>query len=109
MDGKVLARIVAVIFVAVAVTATAIEMTRKEESPAMAAPRASSAASVPNPGREALRRCQTLGAAALRDDDCLRLWKQQRDRFLGLETPSARPSSEPITPQSPDAAMPEAR
>ena len=34
MDGKMLARLGAVVFVAVAVTATAIEMTRKEEAPA---------------------------------------------------------------------------
>ena len=33
MDGKMLARVGAVVFVAVAVTATAIEMTRKEEPP----------------------------------------------------------------------------
>ena len=33
MDGKMLARLGAVVFVAVAVTATAIEMTRKEEAP----------------------------------------------------------------------------
>jgi conjugative transfer region protein TrbK len=30
MDGKMLARIGAVVFVAIAITATAIEMTRKE-------------------------------------------------------------------------------
>ena len=34
MDGKLLARLGAVVFVAVAITATAIEMTRKEEEPA---------------------------------------------------------------------------
>ena len=34
MDGKLLARLGAIIFVAVAITATAIEMTRKEDAPA---------------------------------------------------------------------------
>lgn len=107
MDGKILARIVAVIFVAAAITATAIGMTRKEDSAGRAAPGESSV-TVPNPDREALRRCQGLGAAALRDDHCLLLWGRQRDRFLGVDTPSMRPSAGP-GPQSPDAAMPEAR
>lgn len=106
MDGKILARIVAVILVAVAITATAIGMTRKEDSAGSSAP-GESAVSVPNPDREALRRCQGLGAAALRDNDCLLLWTRQRDRFLGLDAPSMRPSSGPVVPQSP--AMPEAR
>ena len=35
MDGKMLARLGAVVFVAVAITATAIEMTRKETPPEM--------------------------------------------------------------------------
>ena len=34
MDGKMLARLGAIIFVAVATTATAIEMTRKQDTPA---------------------------------------------------------------------------
>lgn len=33
MDGKMLARLGAIIFVAIAITATAIEMTREEEVP----------------------------------------------------------------------------
>lgn len=33
MDGKTFARIGAIIFVAVAITATAVELTRKEEAP----------------------------------------------------------------------------
>ena len=108
MDGKTLGRIVAVIFVAVAVTATALEMTRKEDRPASAAPHAP-ATSAPNPLREGLRRCQILGEAALRDGDCLRLWAEQRDRFLGFKAPSASSASEPLAAQSPGATGPEAR
>lgn len=37
MDGKMLARLGAIIFIAIAITATVIEMTRKEE-PAQACP-----------------------------------------------------------------------
>jgi type IV secretion system protein TrbL len=87
MDGKTLARIAAVVFIAVAVTATAVEMNRKEEPQVSSPPVASPAA--PNPLREGLRRCQSLGEAALRDRECLRLWAEQRDRFLGLKTPPA--------------------
>ncbi|UCI05155.1 putative entry exclusion protein TrbK-alt [Mesorhizobium sp. B1-1-8] len=85
MDGGMLARMVAVIFVAVAVTAAALELTGKKGRPADAAPLSSTSA--PNPLREGLRRCQILGEAALRDQECSRLWAEQRDRFLGFETP----------------------
>ncbi|TPK84560.1 putative entry exclusion protein TrbK-alt [Mesorhizobium sp. B2-4-17] len=108
MDGKTFARIVALVFVAVVVTATALEMTRKEESQvgnAAAVP----APSTPDPVRESLRHCQGLGEAALRDDECLRLWAQQRERFLGFKAPSGSSTSEPPAPQSQDATRPEAR
>lgn len=106
MDGRVLARIAAVIFVAFAVTATALEMGRKEGKPA--APQASTA-STPSPPREGLRRCQVLGEAALHDGDCLRLWAEQRDLFLGSKSPSTSSAFEPAIPPSPDATTPEAR
>ncbi|MEN5300100.1 putative entry exclusion protein TrbK-alt [Brucella sp. TWI559] len=96
MDGKTLARLGAVIFVAIAVTATAIEMTRQDETPANAAmPRAPSA---PDPLREGQRRCQRLGEAGGRDAECLRVWAESRDRFLGLDR--QRP------PTAPQAAPP---
>lgn len=89
MDGKMLARLGAVVFVAIAVTAAAIEMTRKEEAPA------SSPASLQQPARDPLRegqrRCQQLGAAAASDAECLRVWAETRERFL-------RPSSAPAAP-----------
>ncbi|RAZ89452.1 conjugal transfer protein TrbK [Mesorhizobium hawassense] len=107
MDGKSLARVVAVIFVAVAVTATALEMTRKEERPHDAATQLP-AALAPSPPREGLRRCQALGEVALRDSGCLRLWAEQRDRFLGLNAPFATSASGPVTSPK-DATSPEAR
>ncbi|MBA8910237.1 putative entry exclusion protein TrbK-alt [Aminobacter ciceronei] len=106
MDGKTLARIAAIIFVAVAITATALEMSRKEELVAVIPP--AFAPSAPNPLREDLRRCQGFGEAALRDRNCLRLWAEQRDRFLGFKTPPATPSPEPFT-QSPAATATEAQ
>ncbi|UCI16784.1 putative entry exclusion protein TrbK-alt [Mesorhizobium sp. B2-1-8] len=108
MDGKALARLVAVVFVAVAVAATALEMSRKEDKRVGEGPH-TPAASAPNPLRDRLRRCRALGAAALRDEGCARLWAEQRHRFLGLEKPSRSSISEPAVSQSPDAALREAR
>ena len=92
MDGKMLARLGAVVFVAIAVTAAAIEMTRKEEAPA------SSPASLQQPARDPLRegqrRCQQLGATAASDSECLRVWAETRDRFLGRPAAPVSPSSD---------------
>lgn len=89
MDGKMLARLGAIVFVAVAVTATAIEMTRKEDAPA------SSPAALHQPDRDPLRegqrRCQRLGQKAADDADCLRVWSETRDRFLGRASAPAAP------------------
>lgn len=93
MDGKVLARLGAIVFVAIAITATAIEMTRKEEPPAAPAARQLQP-SAPHPLRAAQRRCQQLGEAATRDPECLRVWAETRDRFLGVSRPPASPSDE---------------
>ncbi|RWE77604.1 MULTISPECIES: putative entry exclusion protein TrbK-alt [unclassified Mesorhizobium] len=108
MDGKALARIVSVVFVALAVTASALEMSHKADKPlgeGLHAP----AASMPDPLRDGLRRCQAIGEAALRDDGCARLWAKQRDRFLGLDKLSASSTSGPAVSQSPDAALREVR
>ena len=90
MDGKTLARLGAIIFVAIAITATAIEMTRKEDAPA-SPPRLSQPEG--DPLREGQRRCQQLGTAAASDAECLRVWAETRDRFLGRSPAPAAPSS----------------
>ncbi|MBT1155911.1 putative entry exclusion protein TrbK-alt [Aminobacter anthyllidis] len=81
MDGKMLARLGAVVFVAVAITATAIELTRKEAVPATAP------VLVLRPEADQLherqRRCQQFGLKAAEDAECLRVWAETRDRFLG--------------------------
>lgn len=90
MDTKLLARIGAVIFIAIAITMTAIEMSRAPE-PAREAP-----AVVANPSATTdpllieLRRCQSLGQAGASDPDCLRAWAENRRRFLA---PGARPAA----------------
>ncbi|SEI10735.1 putative entry exclusion protein TrbK-alt, partial [Paracoccus alkenifer] len=75
----------------IAVTATAIDMARKDEP--SAPPPAPALQPPPDPLRETLRLCQQLGEAAASDADCLAAWAESRDRFLG-RTPA------PATPQS---------
>lgn len=90
MDGKLLARLGAVVFVAVAITATAIEMTRKEEEPAGEVLRPVEVTPA-DPLRQAQRRCQLLGEAASRDTECLRTWAETRERFLGAAPATESP------------------
>lgn len=83
MEGKHLARMAAIVFVAIAITATAIEMAREDEP---SVPRPASAFQPPaDPLRATLRKCQQLGEAAAKDADCLAAWARSRDRFLGRE------------------------
>ncbi|WP_320177652.1 putative entry exclusion protein TrbK-alt [Roseovarius pacificus] len=91
MEGKVLARIGAIVFVSIAITATVIEMTREEApAPASTAP----ALQPPtDPLRATLRHCQQLGEAAASDADCLAAWAENRDRFLGRTPTPAMPAS----------------
>lgn len=91
MDGKMLARMGAIVFIAFALTATAIEMTRKND--ASESPPARVVEPARDPLRESQRRCQQLGEAAAHDADCLRVWAETRDRFLG-RTPRAPATSE---------------
>jgi conjugative transfer region protein TrbK len=91
MDGKMLARLGAVVFVAIAVTATTIDVAQKDEP---SAPRPASALQPPaDPLRATLRRCQQLGEAAASDADCLAAWTESRDRFLGRTSAPAAPQS----------------
>ncbi|WP_028092940.1 putative entry exclusion protein TrbK-alt [Pseudodonghicola xiamenensis] len=91
MEGKVLARIAAIVFVAIAITATVIEMTREDAPvPASTAPALQPSA---DPLRATLRRCQQLGEAAASDADCLAAWAESRDRFLGRTPAPSTPAA----------------
>lgn len=109
MDGKMLARIGAVVFVGVAITATAIEMTRKPDEPEVRILRPDLDAQTA-PSRPILRRCRDMGEAATRDPACLKAWAQNRDRFLkqGSEISTSAPDAPgaPTTlfPSAPDPA-----
>lgn len=83
MEGSVLARIAAIIFVAIAITATVVEMGRDEEG--QAARPVAPVMPETDPLRAAQRRCQELGEAAASDPDCLAVWAETRDRFLGRD------------------------
>lgn len=85
MEGKTLARIGAIVFVAFAMTATVIELTREDEPVQRAL--APALAPAVDPLRAEQRRCQRLGEAAVSDAACLEVWDETRDRFLG-RTPS---------------------
>lgn len=83
MDGKTLARVGAIIFVSVAITATAIEMTRKEERPAVRpTPVLEQAA---DPLREGLGREQGQSIG-----DPLRLIVPMLERFIATDRGFAR-------------------
>ncbi len=81
MDTGMLARLGAVIFVAIAITTTVVEMSRRDD-PAPFRP-APALRPLADPLRQSLRRCQQLGEAAVSDPACLSTWAESRDRFLG--------------------------
>jgi conjugative transfer region protein TrbK len=92
VDAKTLARIGAVAFVAVAITATVIELTRKDER-AEFIPARQTQVGAADPLREELLRCQDLGEAGPRDPACLRAWAESRRRFLTPRTSSSPSAS----------------
>ena len=102
MDGKTFARIGAIMFVAVVITATAVELTRKEEAPQVEFSPADEG-SAADPLRIALRRCRDMGEAATRDPVCLRVWAENRDRFLGRSSAPADAFPTPAELTGPDA------
>lgn len=86
MDAVLLARLGAVIFVAIAGTAAVFEMSREEKAPERSPMRTVEAER--DPLRNEQRRCQRLGEAAAQDTACLKVWAQTRDRFLGRPVPN---------------------
>jgi conjugative transfer region protein TrbK len=92
MDGKTLARLAAVMFVAVAIIATAIEMNRRDVSQDASATFPPSTPT-PDPLDAELARCSGIGEAGSRDPACLKAWAENRRRFLG------QPASAASSPQ----------
>jgi conjugative transfer region protein TrbK len=93
MDGKMFARLGAVVFVGVAITAAVVEFTRQPAPPDVR-PQARERADAGDL-RQQLRRCRDMGEAATRDPACLKVWAENRDRFLKQD---AQPSDAPDAP-----------
>ena len=81
MDSRLPLQLGAIVFVAGALTVTAIELARRDDAPAL--PPAHIARPARDPLREEQRRCQELGQKAAEDAVCLRVWAETRARFLG--------------------------
>ena len=58
--------------------------------------------------RQALKRCQDLGEAAIHDATCLKAWAESRRRFLRIETPSRTETPPVPTITAPSDAAPTA-
>lgn len=86
MDTKLLARVGAIAFVAVAITMTAIEL-RGDKTPPAPAPAPAASTPQVDPLRAALIRCQAIGQAGAGDAECLRTWAESRRRFLAAGRP----------------------
>lgn len=101
MDTKLFARIGAVIFVAVAITMTAIELSRSPEAGRDEARVVRPAAASADPLMAELQRCQMLGQAGATDPNCLRAWGENRRRFLSS---GARPAARIADGDSPSTS-----
>lgn len=105
MDGKMLARLGAVVFVGTAITITAIERTRTPDAPEVRVPDRDNIRPA-DPLRATLRHCRDLGEAATRNPACLKAWAENRDRFLGqlsagTSVPQAPPGPTTLLPNVP--------
>ncbi|MEP2726015.1 putative entry exclusion protein TrbK-alt [Roseibium sp.] len=92
MDGKLLARIGAAVFVGIAVAMTLVQLHEEPE------PRVEEAATIWIPDGDPLpaqlRACAQMGELALSSPDCRAAWAEERRRFFGFEYPDAYP--EPV-------------
>src|SRR3546814_12281497 len=100
MDGKTLARLGAVVFVAVAITATAIEMSRKGEAPEAWPSGRTTPTPTASPRAELIHSPAT-GAAGPRAPACPRASAHTRHSLpRPLTPPSARTPATPPNPQA---------
>ncbi|WP_449043473.1 putative entry exclusion protein TrbK-alt [Paracoccus versutus] len=91
MEGKAMARLMAILFLAIVMTVTLIRMERAGDLPPQ--PGRPGKSQPEDPLRAGQRRCQRMGEAAAEDADCLRIWAETRDRFLGRTREDASPAT----------------
>lgn len=107
MDGKLLARAGAAVFVGLAVAMTLVQL---REEPA-GEREAASGMQLPDddPLPEQLRACADMGEAALSAPECRAAWAKKRRRFLGVEHTGASPGlDDRAQPPAAEFAMPSA-
>ena len=104
MEPKTLLRVGALVFVAIALSVTALnyrDVPNTETETVMVLPDGDSV----DPLRAELHRCQSLGEAGANDTRCLRAWALQRSRFFL----SAEPASNDLGDTSANATPTDAR
>jgi conjugative transfer region protein TrbK len=84
MDPKIIARAAAVILLAGAVLACAVELAQQDRTLESSLPAAHDNM---DPLTNELARCKALGAEAAHDPDCKAAWAQNRARFLAPSAP----------------------
>jgi conjugative transfer region protein TrbK len=94
MNGKMLARLGAVVFVGIAITVTVVELTRTPDAPEVGVLDRDHIRPA-DPLRASLRRCRDIGEAAARDPACRKAWVENRDRFLGQGSSATSASPAP--------------
>jgi conjugative transfer region protein TrbK len=87
MDGKLLARIGAAVFVGLAVAMTLVQL--REEPRERGQPGASPWVPDGDPLPAQLRTCSEMGELALSSPDCRGAWAEKRRRFFGVDHPAA--------------------
>ncbi|QRZ15763.1 putative entry exclusion protein TrbK-alt [Paracoccus methylovorus] len=95
MEGTTMARLIAILLLAIVMTVTLFRMDRSGDLPTPPGRQVQPQAE--DPLREGQRRCQRMGEAAAEDIECLRVWAETRDRFLGQ-------APEPVAPDTPTTA-----
>jgi conjugative transfer region protein TrbK len=102
METKTIARIGAVAFIAVVLTATALQMRDAPPPPTEVITLDEEGV---DPLAQKLRRCQAIGAAGANDQMCLRAWAENRDRFFMSDAQASEHLAEDIanTPAGNDA------
>ncbi len=94
MDGKLLARIGAAVFVGIAAAMTLVQL--REEPGPRAEPAASAWLPDGDPLPARLKACSDMGELALSSPDCRAAWAKKRRRFFGARHPKAELNEESV-------------